>query len=182
MTAFLSAGHNTKGLRDPGAVSGKYVEAELTEDFKKIIVPIVKGFKVNVITDNDNERLAEYLKRIQTGAGSVVLEFHFDAAANSSATGTTVLIGGDADRLDRAFATELAQATSEVLNIRNRGVISETESHRGRLGLMREQGTVALLEICFISNPLDMIKYEANKIELATRIAKIVKKYEDLVP
>ena len=182
MSSFISAGHNTKGKRDPGAVSGKLVEAEKTVEFRDLVVPIARGMGVKVITDSDEESLGTYLKRIQTGTGSVVLEFHFDAAASSTATGTTALVGGDADRLDKAFAKELVEATSQILNIRNRGVISEADSHRGRLGLMREQGTVALLELCFISNPSDMAKYEKNKICLAARIAQIIKKYEDLVP
>ena len=181
MASFISAGHNIKGQRDPGAVSKYGVEAEKAAEFRDLVSGVSKGLGLQVINDKDDERLADYLKRIKTGSGSVVLEFHFDAAVNDTATGTTVLIGDDADRLDKLFADELVRATSEVLNIRNRGVISEKLSHRGRLGLMREAGTVALLEICFITNKIDMMKYEANKAELAARIAKIVKKYEDLV-
>ncbi|MNR04572.1 N-acetylmuramoyl-L-alanine amidase [compost metagenome] len=137
--------------------------------------------KVKVITDNDDERLGEYLKRIQTGSGSVVLEFHFDAAASPTATGTTALIGNDADRLDKAFAKELVEATSSILGIKNRGVKSEAESHRGSLGLMREQGIVALLELCFISNPDDLKKYQANKKALAIKVAEIVEHYEKMI-
>ncbi|MGC4130238.1 MAG: N-acetylmuramoyl-L-alanine amidase [Bergeyella sp.] len=181
MAVFISAGHNTKGQRDPGAVKGPLIEAVLTEDFKKLVVPICVGLGLKVITDRDDERLSDYLKRIKTGAGSVVLEFHFDAGPET-ATGTTVIVGDDADRLDKAFAKELAEVTSATLGIKNRGVISEAQSRRGRLGLMREQGTVALLEVCFITNKDDMAKFNANKVELATKIAKIVKKYEDLIP
>lgn len=181
MAVFISAGHNTKGQRDPGAVSKYGVEAEKTAEFRNIVNGIAKGLGLKVITDRDDEKLSDYLKRIKTGSGSVVLEFHFDAGPET-ASGCTVIVGSDADRLDKLFADEIAKTTAEVLGIKNRGVISEALSHRGRLGLMREQGTVALLEIAFISNKSDMIKYEANKFELASRIAKIVKKYEDLVP
>ena len=182
MAVFISAGHNTQGQRDPGAVSKYGVEAEKTAEFRNIITGVAKGLGLKVINDKDNERLAEYLKRIQSGSGSVVLEFHFDAAANETATGSTVVIGDDADRLDKMFADEIAKTTASVLGIRNRGVIPEGKTHRGKLGLMREQGTVALLEIGFITNKIDMMKYEANKFELASALAKIIKKYEDLVP
>jgi hypothetical protein len=57
------------------------------------------------------------------------------------ATGTTSLIGHDADRLDKAFGKELVYTTSSVLGIKT-VVISERDSHRGSLGLMREQGIV----------------------------------------
>lgn len=181
MAAFISAGHNPKGQRDPGAVKGPLIEAILTEEFKKLVVPICLGLGLKVITDKEDERLAEYLKRIQTGAGSVVLEFHFDAGPET-ANGSSVVIGDDADRLDKAFAQELLEATTSTLGTKSRGVITEAQSHRGRLGLMREQGTVALLEVCFISNKDDMAKFNSKKVELATKIAKIVKKYEDFMP
>lgn len=181
MAVFISAGHNPKGQRDPGAVKGPLIEAILTEEFKKFVVPICEGLGLKTITDRDDERLADYLRRIQTGAGSVVLEFHFDAGPEGG-NGSCVIIGSDADRLDKAFAQELLEATTSTLGTKNRGVLTEAQSHRGRLGLMREQGTVALLEVCFITSKEDMAKYNYKKIELATKIARIVKKYEDLVP
>lgn len=182
MTAFISAGHNPKGIKvDPGAVANGFHEADLAVEFRNLVVNLLQKRNVKVITDKDDERLGDYLKRIQTGSGSVVLEFHFDAAASTTATGTTALIGSDADRLDKAFAKELADTTAEVLSIKNRGVLSEKDSHRGSLGLMREQGIVALLELCFITNDKDLNSYFLNKNELAVKIADIVKRYEDLM-
>jgi len=182
MAIFISAGHNPKGIKvDPGAIGNGYKEADLAVEFRSLVVAILKAKKHNVITDKDDERLGTYLDRIKTGNGSVVLEFHFDAAATSKATGCTVLIGNDADRLDKAFARELVDANASILGIKNRGVKTEAESHRGSLGLMREQGTVALLELCFISNPDDLEQYQKSKITLASKIAEIVERYEKLV-
>ncbi|MEO8534259.1 MAG: N-acetylmuramoyl-L-alanine amidase [Flavobacterium sp.] len=182
MTAFISAGHNPQGIKvDPGAVANGLHEADLTVEFRNLVVAELQERNVTVITDKDDERLADYLKRIQTGNGSVVLEFHFDAAAVSTATGTTSLYGSDADRLDMAFAKELVDTTSKVLGIKNRGALSEKDSHRGSLGLMREQGIVSLLEICFISNPDDIKAYNANKKALAIKIAEIVERYENMI-
>ena len=178
---FISAGHNPKGQRDPGAVSGNLAEADLTEEFKNILVPIAKGLGLKIVTDKPDEKLADYLKRIKPGNGSVVIEFHFDSAVNKSASGATSIVGSDADRFDKLFAKEIVDATAQTLEIKNRGVINEAESNRGRLGLMREQGIVTLLEIGFISNPDDVKKYQQKKIELATRLASIIKKYEDLI-
>jgi N-acetylmuramoyl-L-alanine amidase len=87
----------------------------------------------------------------------------------------------DADRLDNAFAKELVEATAFRLGIKNRGVINEAQSHRGRLGLMREKGIVCLLELCFISNKSDIEAYQENKEALAKDIADLVIKYENLV-
>lgn len=185
MTAFISAGHNAKAKikPDPGAIGvNGQKEGDLTIEFRDLVVNHLNRIGVRYITDDDQETLAMYLSRIQSGPGSVVLEFHFDAAVTPNAVGCSALVGADADRLDKAFATELVLATSKILGIRSRGVISEADSHRGRLGLMREKGTVALLELCFITNPNDMASYHKNKFILAPEIAKIIKKYEDFVP
>lgn len=179
---FISAGHNPNGIKtDPGAIGNGKREADLAVEFRNLVITELQIKNVKYVADSDSERLGQYLERIKTGSGSVVLEFHFDAAANPKATGTTVLIGGDADKNDKAFAKELVEATASILGIKNRGLLSETDSHRGRLGLMRESGTVALLELCFISNPEDLAAYEKGKFELAQAIADILIEYEDLI-
>jgi len=179
---FISAGHNPKGIKqDPGAIGNGFHEADLAVDFRNLVATFLHVKKIPFTTDRDDERLGSYLERIKTGNGSVVLEFHFDAAASPSATGTTVLIGNDADRLDKAFAKELVEATALTLGIKNRGVKTEAESHRGSLGLMRESGTVALIELCFISNPDDLRKYQNNNVSLASKIAEILERYEKLI-
>lgn len=179
---FISAGHNPKGIKvDPGAVGNGYKEADLAVEFRDLVIKECLMLGLKVIQDNDDERLGTYLERIKTGSGSVVIEFHFDAAASSSATGTTALIEAEGDRLDRAFAKELVELTSKTFGIKNRGVITEKESHRGSLGLIREEGIICLLELCFISNKQDVQLYKANKEKLAFSIARVLKKYEDLI-
>lgn len=184
---FLSAGHcNVKGIKnyDSGAIGtykgSKITEAELTQDFENLVLNELKSRNIPFITDYPEESLGEYLRRIKTGTGSVVLEIHFDSAMSNIATGTTCIVGSDADRLDKAFAKELVDITSETLGIRNRGVKSESETHRGRLGLMRKQGIVALIELGFISNPSDIEAYHKYKHILAKKYAEILIKYENL--
>lgn len=179
---FISAGHNPKGIKqDPGAIGNGYHEADLAIEFRNLVADCLKARGVKFITDQDDERLGNYLKRIQTGNGSVVVEYHFDAAASLTATGTTVLVGNDADRLDKAFAFELANSTAKVLGIKNRGVKTEADSHRGSLGLVRESGTVALVELAFISNKNDLNAYFIGKELLAKVHAEIIERYEKLI-
>ena len=179
---FISAGHNNKGIKqDPGAIGNGFHEADLAVEFRNLVTQWLNAMGVEFITDKDDERLSDYLKRIKTGNGSVVVEYHFDAAASSTATGTTALIGNDADRLDKAFALELVNSTAKQFGIKNRGVKTEAESHRGSLGLMRESGTVALVELAFISNINDLNAYQKNKHELAKIHAEILERYEKLV-
>ena len=179
---FISAGHNPKGLKpDPGAVGNGYTEANLASEFRDLVCAQLRIAGVEFVTDTDDEKLGTYLERIKTGPASVVVEFHFDAAISNQATGATSLIEAEADRLDRAFAQELVNEGSTILGIKNRGVKSETESHRGYLGLMREHGIICLYEICFISNAADIQTYQANKNKLATRFASILIKYENML-
>ena len=178
---FISAGHNNKGIKTaPGAVANGFREADLAVDFRNLVIDELSRMSIPFISDKDTETLAEYLKRIKTGSGSVVLEIHFDAAV-PTATGTTALVGEDADRLDKAFAKEIADVTAMTLGIKNRGVKSEAESHRGRLALIRKEGIVSLIEICFITNKTDMILYTTNKKMLAIRIAQVLVKYEKMI-
>ena len=46
---------------------------------------------------------------------------------------------------------------------------------------MGEQGIVALLELCFITNIEDLVKYDAHKKELSIKIAGIVERYENML-
>ena len=177
MAAFVSAGHN---LRDSGALGSGTQENLEAISYRNMVVSICRAKGMRVITDDDNETLPQYLSRIQTGEGSVVVEFHFDAF-NGKASGSTVLVGVDADANDTAFGKEMVDACSAIIGIPNRGVRSEAQSHRGRLGLMREKGIVCLLELGFIDNPSDMAKYNANKLILANRHANIIEKYENLI-
>jgi N-acetylmuramoyl-L-alanine amidase len=179
---FPSAGHNSKSKnikQDPGAVNKQGVkEGDLTIEFRNLVLAELKKTNTPFISDSDEESLAMYLNRIKTGSGSVIVEYHFDASVSEAATGTTGLIEAEADRLDKAFAKELTDTTSQILGIKNRGVISETQSHRGRLGLMREEGIICLVELGFISNPNDLCAYHANKHILAKAHSDILRRYE----
>jgi N-acetylmuramoyl-L-alanine amidase len=182
MTIFTSAGHNPKGVKtDSGAIGINGIrECDKTVEFRDLVNEALKPYNQKVISDYDDETLGQYLRRIQTGSGSVVGEFHFDAF-NGKATGASSIVGNDADRLDKAFAKEGVDLISEIFGIANRGVITESDSHRGRLGLMRETGTVALFELGFIDNPNDMERYEKFKHCLAERFAELFVKFEKMV-
>ena len=178
MASFLSAGHH---IKDSGAVGNGYKEKDLTIEFRDLVVEQCKKLGLHVITDEDHETVTQYFNRIKPGDGSVVIDFHFDAAENPEATGTTAIIGNNANSESKQFAQELVDTTSEVLGIRNRGVIPEKLSARKRLRIFREPaGIISLLEIAFITNKEDMKKYQVNKNYLACRIAYLIKKYDDI--
>jgi len=180
---FISAGHHSKHPTspDPGAIGNGYKEGDLTIEFRDLVSNELTMLGVQHKKDIDTETLQQYVNRIQTGNGSVVCEFHFDAGT-SSATGTTSLVEIDADRLDIACAKEMATVTSQILGIKNRGVKSEADTRHKRLALMKENGIVVLHELCFITNADDVAKYQAKKKDLAKAIAQILVKYENIIP
>lgn len=183
---FISAGHvNRKGpTQDPGAIGVRgRTEAAETEKIRNRVIEIIQSRGYNdIIRDADSESLGQYLTRIKPGTASVVVEFHFNAF-NGKATGTEVVVGDDGDRLDVALAAELANSTSCLLGLlkRSGGVIRENQTHRGRLGLMRETGIVALVEVCFIDNSEDMAKFDANFEVLCQAYASVIIKYDNLI-
>lgn len=185
MAIFLSAGHHITGKNssreDPGAIGvQKRKENEESIRFKNKLLNYLRTNypTYKVITDEDSETLQAYLSRIKPGSGSVVLEIHFDAF-NGKASGATALVSDNAQKLSKEFAKELVDSTSRILRIPNRGVKPESSSGRGRLGLMRKEGIVSLLELCFIDNPIDMEHYDKFHDQLVPIIAEILVRYDD---
>lgn len=182
---FVSAGHNSKSRtikQDPGAVNSMGIkEGDLTIEFRDMVKRELKALGARYISDSDEENLSMCLQRIKTGTGSVVIEYHFDAANSPTISGCTGIVEQEADRLDRAFASELTLITSKIFGIKNRGVISEAQTHRGRLGLMREDGIICLVELGFITNPHDLLAYHNAKHILAKAHAEILMRYDAII-
>lgn len=175
---FISAGHH---LKDPGAVGSGTTEARETMIFRDLVCRELDQLGARYIKDNDAETLAQYLYRIKPGNASVVVEYHFNAASNPAIGGVETIVENEADRLDLAFAKELTNSIAGLTGLVNRGVKPESMTARKTLGLMREEGIIALVELCFISNPGDMAKYRAQMVPLARAQAQIIKRYEDLI-
>lgn len=182
---FISAGHNSKSKTikaDPGAINKFGVkEGDLTIEFVDLVCNHLDFFGIKYIRDKTEENLQQYVNRINTGDGSVVCEYHFDAGPET-ATGTTTLVEVDADRLDLAMAKEMSAVTAAILGIKNRGVLSEAQTRHKKLALMSESGIVALHELCFLTNENDMALYTLKKNELAKAHAEILIKYEKIIP
>ena len=167
---------------DPGAVAThhgrEYKEAALTIDMRDLVCAELDKRGMKYITDRDDERLAEYIKRIKPGSGSVLCEIHFNAAT-PAATGTETLVKNAATTTEWDMAKELSDSTAQILGIANRGVKSEADSHRGKLGVLHTgAGISTLTEVCFISNEHDVEQYLKHKHELAVMYADVLVKYE----
>jgi N-acetylmuramoyl-L-alanine amidase len=173
---FLFAGHS---LNDPGAPGIDGVsEAELTMEFRNLILKELPSEQV--IMDEDEYSLKQLIEKIHPGSGSVLLDCHFNSAGKT-ASGTEVIVADKANKDSRQFAAELVFTTTAILGIPNRGVKSEKETHRGRLGILHTPaGIAALSEIAFISNSADLERYHTNKQELARAYARILLSWDAL--
>lgn len=177
---YISSGHNplrsTDGKIDFGASGCGFKEADLTIIQRNLVCKELDLQGIKYVTDKDNETLAQYLKRIITTPNDVVLEFHFNAF-NSKASGVETIVSDNATNKSLQFAKELNDVTAFILGLPNRSVKRESQSARGKLGIMRENATTALIELCFIDNCNDVKKWELNKEILAIEYVKIIKKY-----
>lgn len=178
---FPLAGHH---LKDPGASYNGRSENKETIRLRNTINANLAKVGIKFISDNDNQTLAQVIKTIKPGPASVLYEAHLDASVNASASGTTCVVSEESFKnkdLSYQMAVEICEITSKLLGIRNRGVISEKSSNRGRLGILHTKSGVSVLhEWCFISNPSDMKALDANYIKACEAIALILKKYDDL--
>lgn len=175
---FPSAGHH---LADSGAFYNNRKESEEMMCFRELVVKELNALNHANIPDNDSETASQHQSRIKTGNGSVICEFHLNASSNLTATGTEAVIAKNATANSKQMAIDLTNATERILQIRNRGVITDDKTPRKRVGIVNKTGTAVLLEICFLSNKNDMALFDNHKVELAKEVAKILIKYDNLI-
>ena len=174
-TLFLSAGH---GGSDVGAVGNGYKEADLTIELRDLVNKYLLKLGIKAITDDNKNALAQTIRFFQNKVSkdSILIDIHWNAFTETS-TGTEVLIPAQPTELEKSIATDLSKVIADTLKIKNRGVKTELQSARGKLGWMRLTGENILIETCFISNPNDMKSYQENKEKLAENVAIVLANY-----
>lgn len=177
---FISAGHSNN---DPGAQALGIREADLTKNARDLLNSFSNAR--DVILDKDWQTNQQYQASIHPADGSVVYDLHFNVGP-PSASGTECYVNradfANKKSLSYRMATEICATTSRILGIGNRGVKPENNSQHSRLGILNlGAGCSVLWEICFITSAMDMQKYQRNKRDLLAEVAKILKKYDDMV-
>lgn len=180
---YISAGHH---LKDPGAVGNGYQEYKLCIELRDMVIAELQKSHADYIADKDYETLSAYLNRIQPGSGSVLCELHFNSAS-SEATGVEVIYPtrayGHTNHVEasKELAQTLSAEIAEALGIKNRGVKTEADTARKRLAVLQTKAGISILpEICFLSNVVDMERYQRNKDKVAKVIAQYLIYYEKL--
>ena len=170
---FITAGH---GGIDPGAVGNGYKEADLTLELRDLIVAELKD-KYTVFTDVNDHSLSKVLTWLRSliTANVLLVDIHFNASINALATGTEVLVPDNCSILESKLATSLSINISKLLGLKNRFVKKESQSARGKIGILNIPAENILIEVCFISNKADVEAYQKNKALLAKEIANTIK-------
>lgn len=169
----VTAGHSNV---DPGAVSGKFKEAELVTNFRNAVAYYLKSSGISIKTDGvgaTNDSLASAIKLIK--GSSVAIEFHMNAASSGQANGIETI----ALPKDKALAQELSSVVAAALGSRlrgDKGWIDQSQSARGKLGFISNGGLI--LELGFISNEEELKRFNARYWLAAKEVAQVLIEYD----
>jgi len=157
MRFAIDCGHgqdNTKtGVFDPGACGSGLREHDLTLELgKKVEVALVTlGHEVLLL---DSGRYWARDNIAEKWGANYYLSLHFDGSTNQGASGTSVYVNRGSARVHKEAAKRLGSAVAQTQNISWRGVF---EKNFGTLGGLHPD---MLLEVCFITNPKDILGYQ----------------------
>ncbi|MEG2445496.1 MAG: N-acetylmuramoyl-L-alanine amidase [Acinetobacter sp.] len=169
----VTAGHSNK---DPGAVNGKFKEAELVSQFRNAVAYYLREAGIQYKTDGvgtTNQNLNAAIKLIK--GSSVAVEFHMNAAVSKQANGVETI----ALPKDKKLAQDLSKAVADVFGSRLRGDngwIDQSKSARGKLGFISNGGLI--VELGFISNEEELSQFNARYWSAAKAVAKVLIEYE----
>jgi N-acetylmuramoyl-L-alanine amidase len=186
MKVYLTSGHQIINGKGNGAfgVDG-FDEAVEARKFVNDVLKFLKfAFSLDeskVLTDRDDWSLNTVINWIakNTTKDCLSIDVHFNAFTNPRATGTEVLIANNHTESELKIAKDFAFMMSSVLRINNRGVKTEAQSARGKLGMLSGGGAKAkniLIEICFITNPDDVRLYRNNYWTLVEKFSHLIHK------
>jgi N-acetylmuramoyl-L-alanine amidase len=172
---IISAGH---GGTDPGASGNGYIERDLAIELRDLIIVELKALGINALTDDNRNALSQTLAwlRGKFSDKDILVDIHWNAAGNPEARGSEVIIPTVASDFEKKLARALLSVFS-ALGFRDRGVKPETLTARKSLAWMRPNAENILIEVCFISNSLDMKLYQANKHTISKRIAHVLNQF-----
>lgn len=165
---------------DPGAVANGFVEADLALVLRNKVSGILKAAGASVTIDSDGDSLKAVLAKTASSEKDVIFDIHWNAGP-STATGTEVFIPDRHTEWEKKFAKKVVDAIGSIMGIKIRGVKTEGQSARGRLGVMRPEGINMLVEICFLTNKSDMEKYLSNIDLVAKAIANVLLEAENAI-
>ena len=121
---------------------------------------------------NQTSKASKTVDRRLLTVDDVLIDIHFNAHTNPNARGTEAIVSDNATTIELRFATRLAHATAEALEIPLRSIKSETQTPHRRLAMLHLTPQSIILEICFCTSPEDVAQYRQHREHLANTLAK----------
>lgn len=174
---FIVAGHSNDPNGDRGTSAFNYFEGDLAIELRDLIINEAKKNNITVKTDSNSNALVQTLRWIRTlvVASDLAIELHFNASAVSTAGGTECIIPRTPSNVEKRLAADLSFNISRILGTRFRGTKREDETPRKKLGWMRIPCENVIVEICFITNPIELAKYIDRKEAVARTILESIR-------
>lgn len=179
---FLIAGHhdNDSGAVANHSVLGKIKESELTIELRELLFISLKSHNpsMDIWIDEDKWTLPQVIAWLNKNmkADDMMIDIHFNAFSNPNANGTETLVknGSVQSIVDRAGRYSKAMADS--LKVTNRGVKTESQSGRSKIGILHGIGDRFLWEIKFLSNESDVNNYQMYKHLMVDALTKEIER------
>ena len=157
---LLSAGHTNVSGQDRGVGANGMVEGVEAVKIRDRVADLVRVKGVSVIEDGADGQNLPLSKALELAKkADIKIEWHFNAAANPSASGIEVL----SMPAHTKFGQRLAEAVNQALSLPlrgDKGWKSDTSGQHSRLAFCRAGGL--LIETCFLTNPGDVKSYQDN--------------------
>lgn len=168
MSILLSAGHSG---RQPGAIAFGVKEADIVTEFRDMVAAEIRCLdpKVGVVTDGAigiNNELKDVIPLVDDH--KIAVEFHCNSSENPKARGVECLSLEKHKWISQLISADIAKITGCVIR-GDKGWVPQEKSARGKLGFVGAGGII--VELFFISNPVELGMYRAKKAQLAKAIA-----------
>lgn len=160
MKVFLNAGHH---LLDPGAWHKGHKEGELTIELRDAVINLFTGDQIEFESVPDDLDLKESIAWVNERAdvNDTAFSIHFNANSNPGIRGTEAYYFNEREK---ELAEIYSRNVSSDLHIPNRGAKPDKNTWVGSLGWLRKlKCDSVLIEVCYLSNDLDMSNYDVSR-------------------
>lgn len=176
---YIFAGHHNK---DSGAIGNGFKESDLTKIVRDMICFRIKELQPNILIDkdDDDDTLSQLIAKIKPKMNSddIILDIHYNSGP-PTATGVECLVSNNAGQKSKDIAKDICDITTKITGLKNRGVKKESDSARGKLGILNLKGSAVIWEVGFISNINDLNAINKDLHWICDEVSRILIKYNN---
>jgi hypothetical protein len=170
---ILKAGiNNTRSKIEKIDEDNKLEEAKLTSEFRRLLTKEL--IEINVISNYGKEDYREWCLK-HNGYNNISIDIHFNLSDNPQINGTEIVIPFCNVKHEDEFSNLFINLILSTLETKNRGIKNECNNYRGQLLFVTPNFKNYCIELCFLTNTEDMVKYNKHKTKLITEFANLLK-------